>query len=82
MLLIAGGILMASAAPDGIQKLAAQAGIAAHAPIWLHAPLADYEWQGMHSPWLRKVSAGFTGMVLLYGACLLTGRFLTRQRST
>ena len=82
VLLIAGGILMASAAPDGIQKLAAQAGISVHAPAWLHAPLADYEWQGVGSPWMRKVSAGFTGMVLLYGACLATGRFLTRQRST
>jgi cobalt/nickel transport system permease protein len=82
MLLVAGGVLMASAAPDGIQKLAAQVGISAHAPAWLHAPLADYEWQGIDSPWMRKASAGFTGMVLLYGACLLTGRFLTRQRST
>jgi cobalt/nickel transport system permease protein len=82
VLLVVGGVLLASAAPDGIQKLAAQIGISAHAPAWLHAPLADYEWQGMHSPWMRKASAGFTGMALLYGACLMTGRFLSRQRSS
>ena len=81
-LLLAAGILLASASPDGIVKLAAQAGISAHAPAWLHAPLADYEWQGFRSVWLRKASAGFAGMALLYGACLMTGRFLSRQRST
>lgn len=80
-LLLGAGILLASASPDGIVKLAAQAGVSAHSPAWLHAPLADYEWQGLHSAWLRKASAGFTGMALLYGACLVTGRFLARQRS-
>ncbi|HEY4359851.1 MAG TPA: energy-coupling factor ABC transporter permease [Bryobacteraceae bacterium] len=82
ILLVTAGVLVATAAPDGIEKLAAQIGIAAHSPTWLHAPLADYEWQGLQSSWLRKASAGFTGMALLYGACLITGRFLSRQRSS
>ena len=82
IVLVTAGVLLASAAPDGIEKLAAQIGIAAHSPAWLHAPLADYECQGLQSPLLRKASAGFTGMALLYGACLITGRFLSRQRSS
>jgi cobalt/nickel transport system permease protein len=82
IILITAGVLVASAAPDGIQQLASQVGISAHAPAWLHAPLADYEWHGVQSPWLRKASAGFTGVALLYGACLITGRFLSRQRSS
>ncbi len=84
VLLVTVGILLASAAPDGIQKLALQLGISAPSsglPSWLHAPLADYEWKGLPSAWQRRASAGLTGLVLLYGACIVTGRILTRRRS-
>lgn len=81
VLLVTVGILWASAAPENLERLAAQFGIAAHAPAWMHAPLADYEWQGSAALWLRKASAGLAGLALIYGICALTGRFLTRQRS-
>lgn len=80
VLLVAVGILVASTAPDGIQALAAQFGISSQAPGWLHGPLADYEWKGLNSEWARKASAGFTGLALLYGVCLLTGRLVGRTR--
>jgi cobalt/nickel transport system permease protein len=79
--LVTVGILWASAAPENLERMAAQFGISAHAPEWMHAPLADYEWQGAASAWLRKASAGLAGLGLIYGVCALTGRFLTRQRS-
>ena len=81
VLLATVGILIGSAAPEVIEHLAASFGVAAHAPAWLHAPLADYEWKGFESLWLRRASAALTGLALIYGACAITGRFLTRQRS-
>ena len=81
LLLVTIGILVASAAPENLERLAAQFGIQAHAPAWMHAPLADYEWQGAASPWLRRASAGLAGLGLIYGVCALTARFLTRHRS-
>ena len=79
VLLVTAGVLVASAAPENIERLAAQFGISAHAPIWLHAPLADYEWQGSAPLWLRRASAGLAGIALIYGICALTGRFLARR---
>jgi cobalt/nickel transport system permease protein len=81
VLLVTFGVLWASTAPENLERMAAQFGISAHAPVWMHAPLADYEWQGAASLWLRKASAGLAGLALIYGVCALTGRFLTRQRS-
>lgn len=81
VLLAALGILWASAAPENLEHVAAQIGITAHAPAWMHAPLADYEWHGTASLWFRKASAGFAGLALIYGICALTGKLLTRQRS-
>jgi cobalt/nickel transport system permease protein len=79
VLLVTVGILVASAAPETLEKVAAQFGT--HAPVWLHAPFADYEWKGLASAWLRKTSAGLAGLALIYGVCVLTGRFLGRHRS-
>ena len=81
VLLVAAGVLVASAAPENLERVAAQFGIAAHAPVWLHAPLADYEWKGLASVWLRKASAGLAGLALIYGVCALTGRLLARDGS-
>jgi cobalt/nickel transport system permease protein len=81
VLLATVGILIGSAAPEVIEHLAASFGMAAHTPAWLHAPLADYEWKGLESVWLRRATAGLTGLALIYGACALTGRYIARQRS-
>jgi cobalt/nickel transport system permease protein len=81
VLLVTFGILWASAAPENLERMAAQFGISAHAPAWMHAPLANYEWQGSASLWLRKASAGLAGLALIYGVCVLTGKLLARQRS-
>ncbi len=72
------GFLVASAAPDGIWKLAGQLQLAAHAPAWLHAPLADYQLHGLESPWLRKAAAGFSGVFMIYCACMLAGKAMVR----
>jgi len=75
LVLAVAGILIASTHPDGIEVLAAS-----HAPVWMHAPLADYQAHGIESPWLRKSAAGIAGLVVIYVACFAAGRWI-RQRS-
>jgi len=74
------GVAVASTHPDGIWKLAGETGIASHAKALLAAPLADYQLDMLQSVWLRKAGAGLAGLALIYGACMLCGRLLTRQR--
>jgi cobalt/nickel transport system permease protein len=73
------GVLIASAAPDGIQHLAAQLGLSGQTQ--LHAPLADYNVPGNGGAWARRAGAGLAGMLLIFAACALTGRLFSRQRS-
>lgn len=74
-----GGILLASTAPDGIQRIGAQMGLA-NTPVF-HAPMADYALGSFSSPWVRKATAGLAGLVLIYGICAATGRMIGRRRS-
>jgi cobalt/nickel transport system permease protein len=73
------GFLMASAAPDGIQRIGAEMGLTGASGF--HAPLADYAVAYFRSSWLRRASAGLAGLLLIYGICLGAGRWIGRQRS-
>jgi cobalt/nickel transport system permease protein len=79
-LLAVAGVLLASSLPDGIEKLAQIAGIVIHKPPFT-TPLADYQASFFSSPWLRKATAGLAGLALIYGACALFGRAVSRKRS-
>jgi cobalt/nickel transport system permease protein len=81
VLLAAVGVLFASTAPDGIERLAMQTGISARAQALLITPFAGYETAFVASGWMRKASAGIAGLVLIYGVCLLIGRAAARHRS-
>jgi cobalt/nickel transport system permease protein len=74
------GVAFASTHPDGIWRLADMTGIAPHAKALFAAPLADYQMGVLPSAWLRKAGAGLAGLGLIYGACVLCGRLLARQR--
>jgi cobalt/nickel transport system permease protein len=82
VLLAVVGALFASTKPDGLEALAESTGIAAQAKALFTTPLADYEAGFVSSHWLRKATAGLAGLVLIYGACVLFGRFVSRNRST
>ncbi|MEO8027292.1 MAG: energy-coupling factor ABC transporter permease [Bryobacteraceae bacterium] len=79
MLLVVGGVLVASAAPDGIQSLANQTGIASQTQALLAAPLAEYQVRGLNSEWLRKAAAGLCGLILVYVSCIGLERLLRRR---
>jgi cobalt/nickel transport system permease protein len=81
ILFAAAGVLIASTHPDGLEKLAGNIGIASLAKVSLAAPLAGYEASLFNSPWLRKATAGLTGLGLIFGACLVFGRYAARKRS-
>jgi cobalt/nickel transport system permease protein len=75
------GILFASAAPDGLEKLAENIGISSRARALIATPLADYQATVFQSSWLRKASAGLAGLALIYVVCVLFGRLVSRRRS-
>jgi cobalt/nickel transport system permease protein len=81
VMLAAVGVLFASTAPDGIQKLAQQAGLAGPGTSLLSSPLAGYQSAFLESGWLRKATAGLAGLVLVYGACFAIGRAASARRS-
>jgi cobalt/nickel transport system permease protein len=78
-LLVAVGFLIASTQPDGILRLGAQLGIVSN-PVF-RAPLADYAAPFLQSNWLQKAAAGLTGLLLIYGLCVVFGRVMARRRS-
>jgi len=82
VLLAAVGVLFASSRPDGLEKLAADIGLAARARTLVSTPLADYEMNFISTPWLRKSLAGVAGLTLIYIVCVAVGRLLARRRSS
>jgi cobalt/nickel transport system permease protein len=81
ILLATVGFLVASAQPDGIERLGEQTGIAAHMRTLLHSPLANYQAAFLSSDLLGRAAAGLAGAALIFCACLLLGHAATRSRS-
>ena len=75
VVLVAGGVLVAAASPDGIAKLTGQGA------SMIQSPLAGYELKFWESPWMQKASAGLLGLLLISAVCLMLGRIL-RARAT
>ncbi len=82
LVLAVGGVLIASSAPDGLEKLIQNSGLSSRAHALVTTPLADYQWNLATSEWLSKAAAGLAGLVLIYGVCVVVGRGLMRRRSS
>ncbi len=63
------GVWVASARPDGIERLALQTGISSHVRTFLASPLADY----------RTPLAGLIGLLIIYVLCVGVSRALGRE---
>lgn len=71
----------ASSAPDGLERVAADHGIAAaEHPTWRGAPLPDYQMPGITCPRLATGTAGVIGTLLVFLAAGGIGLWLKRQR--
>ncbi len=81
VLLVSVGVLFASAAPDGLEKLAEEIGIAGAARNLFQSPLAGYEFRLLPSPWMSQAVAGLIGLMLAAALCLLLARVLRRKRA-
>ena len=79
VLLGAAGFLLASAAPDAIENLGQTLRIGAKSSF--PTPMANYTVGSFESAWLRKATAGLTGLLLICGVCAAGARMITRRRS-
>ncbi len=73
------GFLLASTAPDGIQRLGQVLGLTANTGF--QTPMANYTAGYFESAWLRRATAGLAGLLLIYGVCAAAARMLGRRRS-
>jgi cobalt/nickel transport system permease protein len=76
------GVFFASTAPDGLEKLADNLGVASRARTLFSTPLAGYETQFLVSPWVRKATAGAAGLVLVYVTVLWLGRMASSRKGS
>ena len=81
IVLAVGGVLLASGAPDGLERMAENLGIADRARHLLPSAFPDYEAGWFESEWLKKAAAGLFGLGLIYALCLGAGRLLARRSS-
>lgn len=79
LVLAAGGILVASTSPDGLEHVAQHLGM----PFTSHvfsSPLGNYTIQSLGPTWFSRAAAGIAGLVLVYLICTIGGRLLARAR--
>jgi cobalt/nickel transport protein len=75
----------ASAAPDGLERVAADKGFlerAETAPLWRSSPLPDYELPWVHGTRAATGLAGMAGTLIVFGLALGIGRLLARRRGS
>lgn len=73
------GFLLASSAPDGIQRLGQGLGLTAKTSF--DTPFANYTFGHFESAWLRRAAAGLAGLLLIYAVCAAGARMIGRRRS-
>lgn len=74
------GFLAASSAPDTLQSIAAQVGLAGESPAVMSSPFSGYRLSGIGSEALAKAAAGLAGIAAVYVVCVLIARRLPRRR--
>ncbi len=81
ILLATAGALLASAAPDGLQRLAELAGLSSRASVFAAAPLAGYDASFISSGMAGKAAAGIVGLALVTAVCFGVGRIVARREN-
>lgn len=81
LLLAVTGFFLASALPDGLERVAGLVGLEGKEQTTLASPMPDYEAVALSNPWLRNAAAGLAGLVLTLAVCLLAGRWIAKWRN-
>ncbi len=81
LLLAAGGFLLASDLPDGLEHLAQRLGISGLEQAVVGAPMPDYEIPWLPAPWLGRTAAGLVGLAAAAALCWAAGRWIARWRN-
>lgn len=76
-----GGFLLASSAPDGLERLAGMAGLEGKEFALFSAPWPDYETLAASNPWLRRAGPALAGLLLTYVLVAGLARLTLRARS-
>jgi hypothetical protein len=71
---------LASANPDGLERVAEDGGFISRAVPAPYALIADYGFPGVKNPVLATIAAGWLGTSLLFGAAYLTGFLFYNRR--
>jgi hypothetical protein len=79
LVLAAGGILLASTLPDGLEHLAKSLGMPFGHETFA-SPLGYYRIQALGPQWFSRAAAGIIGLILIYIVCTLGGHLLARAR--
>jgi hypothetical protein len=79
VVLCAAGYYLASAAPDGLERIAIRLGFAHRERAALTGPLAEYPFPWLASPALRKTAAALLGALVCFLALLAWGRYSARR---
>ena len=80
ILLVTAGVLVASTAPDSLEWLAEEIGLAERARNLFETPLADYQARFIARPWPAQATAGLAGLAAAFAASMAIGRALARRR--
>jgi hypothetical protein len=70
---------LASAEPDGLERVAADAGFIDRAQAAIYDLLPDYTIPGVDNAVLSTVIAGLVGVAIVFAAIWLVGRLLVRR---
>jgi cobalt/nickel transport system permease protein len=79
LILGAGGVLVASTLPDGLEHLAKSLGMPFGHAV-LHSPVSAYQIHALGATWFSRAIAGLAGLVLIYAVCTIGGHLLGRMR--
>ncbi len=79
LVLAAGGVLIASSLPDGLEHLTNALGMPwGHAV--LHSPVSNYQVHVLGATWFSRAMAGLAGLAIIYAVCTIGGHLLGRMR--
>ena len=73
---------LASSAPDGLEKIAAEQGFGANTTGSPFQVAADYLFPGIENETLATIAAGWLGVLVMFAAVYLIGSLIIRKKRT